>query len=236
MDQDTPDSEKSEDEDSDMASVSDDDDEESSELDEEESRKRRYECLDDINELESQFSELKEQLYKERSSQIDDKLEEVRAGKAAEYLDPLAELQDDMRVRTQVAGILKELKIQNIRNKYESEDKIRRLEEDRHNIDITSDLWESQTTKKKRRSSLGYSPDRRRRPVTVSGPYIIYLLKDIDIIEDWTAIKKAMKQNEKKKKEQKHPYSARYDDGKLYYEGDWYMKGHHIIIENKEDS
>merc|ERR1712179_70480 len=190
MDQDTPDSEKSEDEDSDMASVSDDDDEESSELDEEESRKRRYECLDDINELESQFSELKEQLYKERSSQIDDKLEEVRAGKAAEYLDPLAELQDDMRVRTQVAGILKELKIQNIRNKYESEeqaahqnyesekvllydlvkheleDKIRRLEEDRHNIDITSDLWESQTTKKKRRSSLGYSPDRRRRPVT----------------------------------------------------------------------
>lgn len=35
---------------------------------------------------------------------------------------------------------------------------------------------------------------------------------------------------------EKHPYSARYDDGKLYYEGDWYMKGHHIIIDNKEDS
>ena len=37
-------------------------------------------------------------------------------------------------------------------------------------------------------------------------------------------------------KAEKHPYQARYDDGKLYYEDEWYSKGHHIIIDNREDS
>lgn len=37
-------------------------------------------------------------------------------------------------------------------------------------------------------------------------------------------------------KVEKHPYNARFDDGKLFYEGDWYNKGHHIIIDNREDS
>ena len=26
--------------------------------------------------------------------------------------------------------------------------------------------------------------------MTVAGPYIVYMLKDVDVIEDWTAIKK----------------------------------------------
>ena len=61
-------------------------------------------------------------LYYERLTQVEAKLQEVRAGRANEYLSPLAQLQDDMRVRTQVAGILRELKIQNIRNKFEAEE------------------------------------------------------------------------------------------------------------------
>ena len=43
-------------------------------------------------------------LYKERLAQVEDKLEEVRAGKAGEYLNPLTELQENMKIRTQVAG------------------------------------------------------------------------------------------------------------------------------------
>ena len=61
-------------------------------------------------------------LYSERMSQLDEKLEEVREGKASEYLNPLSQLQDNMRIRTQVAGILRELKVQNIRNRYEAEE------------------------------------------------------------------------------------------------------------------
>lgn len=86
------------------------------------------------------------------------------------------------------------------------EEKLRRLEEDRNSID--SDLWsESALTKKKKRygstANCEYEmgqgrdqlnlPDRRRKPVTVSGPYIVYMLRDSEIMEDWNAIRRALK-------------------------------------------
>lgn len=218
MEQETPGSNNSSDDDSEMGS----EDEDGSELDEEECERRKTECLDDMADLEKQFSDLKEVLYKERMGQVDHKLEEVRAGRAAEYLNPLSQLQENMRIRTEVAGILRELRIDSIQNKFESEvlaaqqnlesdkellydtvkneleEKIRRLEEDRHNIDISSDLWdETQTMSKSKKKIDGSSSERRKKPLSVSGPYIIYMLKDVEIIEDWTAIKKALKQKRK---------------------------------------
>lgn len=44
-------------------------------------------------------------LYKERLSQVDIKLQEVMAGCAQEYLEPLANLQENMQIRTKVAGV-----------------------------------------------------------------------------------------------------------------------------------
>ncbi|XP_041350606.1 breast cancer metastasis-suppressor 1-like protein isoform X2 [Gigantopelta aegis] len=223
MEHETPDSDKSSDDETGTASS--DDAESSSEIDEEECQNRKMECLDDMYELERQFSELKEHLYAERVCQMEAKLKEVIAGKASEYLNPLAQLQENMRTRTEVSGILKDLRIACIKNRFESEElgsyqhmeseklllydsvkqeleeKIRRLEEDRHNIDISSDLWnESQTQKKKKKSTDPFSTDRRRKPVTIAGPYVIYMLKEIDIIEDWTDIKKALKQQAQRRK------------------------------------
>lgn len=195
------------------------------ELDEEECARRRNECLDDMSELERQFLNIREQLYKERLHQIEVKLEEVAAGRAIEYLEPLRQLQEQMQIRAQVSGILRDMRLKACLNKQESEElaarqhmksekmilydsikseleeKIRRLEEDRHNIDISSDLWnESQSSKKNKRKSDPYNPDRRRKPVNVTGPYIVYMLKDNDIIEDWTTIKKALKQQSQKRR------------------------------------
>ncbi|XP_037551173.1 breast cancer metastasis-suppressor 1-like protein-A [Nematolebias whitei] len=203
-----------EEEDSETSSVSEDGD--SSEMDEEDCERRRIECLDEMSNLEKQFNDLKDQLYRERLSQVNTKLAEVEAGRAAEYLEPLAVLLENMQVRTKVAGIYRELCLESVKNKYdceiqaacqhweseklllfdtvqsELEEKIRRLEEDRHSIDITSELWNDEITgRKKRRDAL--SPDKkRRRPSVVSGPYIVYMLPDLDILEDWTAIRKAV--------------------------------------------
>lgn len=199
--------------------------EDGSDMDEEECSKRRNECLDDMSELERQFSEIREQLYKERLVQIDSKLEEVKGGRASEYLEPLQQLQEQMQIRTQVAGVLREMRLHSIGCKQESEtlaasqhmtsekkllydaikseleDKIRRLEEDRNNIDISSDLWnETQILKKSKRKSDPFSSDRRKKPVTVTGPYIVYMLKDVEVIDDWTAIKKALKQQSQKRR------------------------------------
>uniref|UniRef100_A0ACB8G6C7 Breast cancer metastasis-suppressor 1-like protein n=1 Tax=Sphaerodactylus townsendi TaxID=933632 RepID=A0ACB8G6C7_9SAUR len=161
-----------------------------SEMDDEDCERRRMECLDEMSNLEKQFTDLKDQLYKERLSQVDAKLQEVIAGKAPEYLEPLAALQENMQIRTKVAGIYRELCLESVKNKYECEiqasrqhceseklllydtvqseleEKIRRLEEDRHSIDITSELWNDELQSRKKRKDP-FSPD-KKKPVVVS--------------------------------------------------------------------
>ncbi|KAJ8332147.1 hypothetical protein SKAU_G00428760 [Synaphobranchus kaupii] len=219
------DASSSDEEDTESSSVSEDGD--SSEMDDEDCERRRMECLDEMTTLEKQFTDLKDQLYKERLSQVDVKLQEVMAGNAPEYLEPLANLQESMKIRTKVAGIYRELCLESVKNKYdcevqaafqhweseklllfdtvqsELEEKIRRLEEDRHSIDITSDL---------------------------------------DILEDWTAIRKAMAtlaphrvKADVPAKNEKHQHSARSEEGRLFYDGEWYSRGQAICIHKKDE-
>uniref|UniRef100_A0A8C7H0B8 BRMS1 like transcriptional repressor a n=1 Tax=Oncorhynchus kisutch TaxID=8019 RepID=A0A8C7H0B8_ONCKI len=180
----------SDEDDTESSSVSEDGD--SSEMDDEDCERRRVECLDEMTNLEKQFGDLKDQLYKERLSQVDAKLQEVIAGKASEYLDPLANLQENMQIRTKVAGIYRELCIESVKNKYDCEiqaafqhweseklllfdtvqselvEKIRRLEEDRHSIDITSELWKDELQSRKNKRKDPFSPDKKKKPVVVS--------------------------------------------------------------------
>lgn len=89
----------------------------------------------------------------------------------------------------------------------ELKEKIKHLEEDRNNVDLNADLWmverglskSGKVVKEKKNSThlkggihreLDSGP--RRKPVTVTGPYIVYMLKDSEILEDWTIIKKAL--------------------------------------------
>ncbi|XP_027729653.1 breast cancer metastasis-suppressor 1-like protein [Vombatus ursinus] len=252
----------SEDEDTESSSVSEDGD--SSDMDDEDCERRRMECLDEMSDLEKQFTDLRDQLYKERLSQVDAKLREVIAGKAPEYLEPLATLQENTRIRTKVAGIYRELCLESATNKYECEiqasrqhreseklllcdtiqseleEKIRRLEEDRHSIDVTSELWHDELQSRKKRKNP-FSPD-RKKPVVVSGPYIVYMLQDLDILEDWTTIRKAMAtlgahriKAEPPVKLEKHLHSAKSEEGRLYYDGEWYIRGQTICIDKKDE-
>lgn len=149
-------------------------------------------------------------LYRERITQVDTKLGEVRIGKSEEYLIPLERLKENMKTKTEVAGVLKQFRLQNIQNQYLAEDqaalqnfesekeliwdaihsdlqeKIRRLEEDRNNVDIHADLWFNSTGKRRRNHTD------RKRAVSVAGPYIVYMLNDADILEDWALIKKSL--------------------------------------------
>lgn len=80
--------------------------------------------------------------------------------------------------------------------KEELDEKIHRLEEDRNSVDINADLWFSNSghlTGKRGAKGLNRMKS-RRKAVTVAGPYIVYMLRDEEIIEDWTIIKKAMSQ------------------------------------------
>ena len=84
--------------------------------------------------------------------------------------------------------------------KADLEEKIHILEEDKNNVDS---LWEPSyggglgSLKSRRRKADPIDPDRRKKPVTVTGPYIAYMLHEADIIDDWTIIKKALAQRRK---------------------------------------
>uniref|UniRef100_A0A671DY35 BRMS1 transcriptional repressor and anoikis regulator n=1 Tax=Rhinolophus ferrumequinum TaxID=59479 RepID=A0A671DY35_RHIFE len=185
------------------------------EMDEEDYERRRSECLNEMLDLEKQFSELKEKLFRERLSQLRVRLEEVGAERAPEYTEPLGGLQRSLRIRIEVAGIYKGFCLDVIRNKYECElqgarqhleseklllydtlqgelqERIQRLEEDRQSLDISSEWWDDKLHA--RGSSKTWDtlpPSKRKKAPLVSGPYIVYMLQEIDILEDWTAIKK----------------------------------------------
>lgn len=189
----------------------------SSDLDDvEDCEKRREEYIEDLSELENQFTILREQLYRERLTQIEAKLSEVKVGRAIEYIQPLEELQENMRIQIEVGSILRKYRQENINCKFEAEElaskqnyesekqlvydmvkadleeKLRRLEEDKNNVDFSTGLWEQSTRRNRKRKLDSIDPDRRRKPVTVSGPYIVYMLQEADIVEDWTLIKKSL--------------------------------------------
>ncbi|XP_072573528.1 breast cancer metastasis-suppressor 1 isoform X3 [Paramormyrops kingsleyae] len=160
-------------------------------------------------------------------------------------------------------GVYKELCLQVIKHKYDCElqgaqqhlesersllldtmktellDQIHRLEEERQSRDISSEWWSDELKGKKcRRRSHTARPERRKKAALVSGPYIVYMLKDVDILEDWTAIKKAKAAvlPLKKKSENRQQYGARCQGGTLYYEGERFCKGNTILLHVKEDS
>ncbi|XP_065113461.1 breast cancer metastasis-suppressor 1-like protein-A isoform X1 [Paramisgurnus dabryanus] len=266
MDVDYPEHEASSSDEEDSVSSSASEDGDTSDMDDEDCERRRMECLDEMTNLEKQFTDLKDQLYKERLTQMDLKLQEVIAGSAPEYLEPLATLQENMQIRTKVAGIYRELCLDSVRNKYdcemqaasqhweseklllfdtvqsELEEKIRRLEEDRHSIDITSELWNDGMQAKKNKKKDPLSPGKKKKPVVVSGPYIVYMLQDLDILEDWTAIRKAMASMGPHRvkvdvplKSERHHHVARSEDGRLFYDNKWYSRGQAICINKKDE-
>uniref|UniRef100_A0A8C5F5M4 BRMS1 transcriptional repressor and anoikis regulator n=1 Tax=Gadus morhua TaxID=8049 RepID=A0A8C5F5M4_GADMO len=192
--------EESDDGDEEEGEEEEEEEEEGEKMDDEDCERRRGECLDEMTDLEKQFHDLKDKLFRERVSQVKERLEEVLTGRAGDYRERLSSLQGSTQLRTQVAGnythtythtcihIDTEQTLLLDAMKTELLDKIRRLEEDRESTEWWSDDVKS---KKCKRKNLLARSDRKKKAALVSGPYIVYMLRDIDIMEDWAAIKKA---------------------------------------------
>ncbi|KAK9956176.1 hypothetical protein ABG768_013927 [Culter alburnus] len=249
MDVDYPEQEASSFDEEESVSSSASEDGDTSDMDDEDCERRRMECLDEMTNLEKQFTDLKDQLYKERLSQVDLKLQEVIAGSAPEYLEPLATLQENMQIRTKVAGIYRELCLESVRNKYdcemqaasqhweseklllfdtvqsELEEKIRRLEEDRHSIDITSELWNDGLQSKKNKKKDPLSPGKKKKPVVVS---------DI-LCKAMASMGPHRVKVDAPLKPERHHHVARSEDGRLFYDNKWYSRGQAICINRKDE-
>lgn len=61
-------------------------------------------------------------LANERIKEVEEKLVEVKMGTAKEYCIPLEELKKQMKSRLEVATVLRQFKLTNLKHKYESEE------------------------------------------------------------------------------------------------------------------
>lgn len=160
--------------------------------------------------MERQYSILKDQLYTERINQVEWELSEVKLGRSQEYLAPLQQLEEQLAQRKEIADKLRAFRIENSKHIFESEviaakqhfenekrnlfdkieedinEKIIRLEEDRHNVDISWKEWGSGSKSGKVRGPG------RKKPISVQGPYIVYMLHDEEILNDWAIVRKAL--------------------------------------------
>ncbi len=86
--------------------------------------------------------------------------------------------------------------------KEDLEEKIRLLEEDRQDVDLM--LWEHRRRfdrpgsgrsggggGERKRKADPDDPDQRKKPVLVSGPIMVYMLDELEILDDWAVIRKA---------------------------------------------
>jgi breast cancer metastasis-suppressor 1-like protein len=196
--------------------------EDSFSYDEGESERIKSKCLDDMVYLEHQFSELKELLYKERMDDVEQKINLLSKDSAPEYVNPLRELTELRDKRLQISELVYDYKQRSIYNKYEQEqnsaildyhesadlckmkfiseieDRIQRLEEEELLSEMASQS--SQRKRKSRPSSEFILLEKRKKPVAVTGPYIVYMLRDIDIMEDVNDIKRGIAMSEVKKR------------------------------------
>ena len=68
------------------------------------------------------------------------------------------------------------------------------LDEDRHNAGELS--WAS---RRRRRRNDSDSEGKSKKPTSVSGPFIVYMLEELEILDDWAVIRKAISQQSQRR-------------------------------------
>ncbi|KAL4083154.1 hypothetical protein QTP88_028520 [Uroleucon formosanum] len=190
-----------------------------SDLDEEKNEILYKEYKKKIRDIKTQYATLHDMYNRERIQEINDKLAEVRSGTAEEYRIPLQDLEEKKNIRLEVATALRECKLINLQHKYAAEEQaikqglendkeilydemkadldknLQQLEEARNDVDIDAALWSGRNLRSSGRGR-GRKPygqvKSSKKPVVVSGPCIVYNLKDHEILEDWILIKKSL--------------------------------------------
>jgi hypothetical protein len=82
---------------------------------------RRFEIMYEIMNVEKQFEQLKNILYDESVSLIDQKLHSIQNEEAPEYQDELKKLYDDMQIRLEIAKQRRHIELESLENSYQAE-------------------------------------------------------------------------------------------------------------------
>uniref|UniRef100_A0A1I8IJF1 Breast cancer metastasis-suppressor 1-like protein n=1 Tax=Macrostomum lignano TaxID=282301 RepID=A0A1I8IJF1_9PLAT len=198
--------------------------------------KCRIDYVDEIAHLEAEFSRLKSHLFDDRLAFLRAKEQEVLDGRAPEYLEPLAQLTENCRIRLQVAKLTRQLRTRSAKHYLECElqwaetqlEWDRKLLEERLRAQINQQISNHLAAGSRHQSgqlnhaggkvrqsqhpqSLSHpasaaadsqcneslasptaSSEQLPRPVTTSGPVIVYQLTEAEIMDDYQAIMLAL--------------------------------------------
>eukprot|EP00116_Pleurobrachia_bachei_P010758 sb/3471020/ len=185
-------------------------------------------------------------------------MEDIKRGTAEDYKSPLNELTKENFDRMKINDRIKQLQYEVVQKKMEAEMKScnEQFEQDKVLLfnSIRDDIEEKITQVMNNRTppnldlnqwicSLGKrrSPISRvllNKPARVRGPYVVYRLADQDISEDMIAVRQIVAAK-RLVRQRRHLNSvgsgdnrtARFEDGKLFYEGQWFTVGSTVMID-----
>uniref|UniRef100_A0A915HFG0 Uncharacterized protein n=1 Tax=Romanomermis culicivorax TaxID=13658 RepID=A0A915HFG0_ROMCU len=208
--------------------------------DEPECKKRRRWCAKKMAKLEQQFSQIKEALYHERMQLVESQLNQVKEETNDEYKRRLDVIEENYLKTSEMNDKLYKFQLNEAKIIYESEkfcaqrdyenrlrllcdrieedinDKIKKLENDKHSADVEFELWQREQKWDKihenghkkeeikedspsesikfnwKKSAKKNGGDKKKKPVLVSGPYVIYNLLPQEIEQDYMCIQRAI--------------------------------------------
>lgn len=177
--------------------------------------KHRLECLDNLEKIEKEFSDLKEKFFRDQMEALKAECEAIKLGSHEKFLEKVKELEEKKSEKLWAAQQWREYQLNNINIIYDAEkrqseeeykiekrqlrdrmvhaieDKIKKLEDEKNTMNLI-DGGESRITRTLRRR--GKEPARDTPPAGVkrklNPPHINYTLKESEILEDLALIQR----------------------------------------------
>eukprot|EP01137_Pigoraptor_chileana_P012708 Opistho-2@4426 len=243
--------------------------------------------------LRKEFVSVKDKYYLDKAQKIDSEIAQLQNGDHSELKRRLEGLEKSRSERIRIAELYRKFQMENITNQFASEKKEaeteftnkkkeaadellqelierkRKLEDEKNNVDIAGEIPEGRAAatraKLRRRQNETEKPaEKRRKPVTISGPHIVYQLTEQEIADDIVAMKKVVtggassareskstSSNTSRRKEVPPPpvalpppasigadetimYEVNHTDGQIKYDGRTFEKGNLIFFEGKD--
>ncbi|XP_064461322.1 sin3 histone deacetylase corepressor complex component SDS3-like [Ornithodoros turicata] len=216
----------------------------------------------DMVKQEEEYTEIKEQMYRDKLATLKRQLSQLKEDTHPEYLRRLKKIEQVYHERLFLNEVFQTHEIERVEREYinekkaavrefeekkidlreslimELEEKKRMVESERSTIELTGDSMEvkSVTTRKLRRRPNDPLPIPEKRRKT-SPTQLNILLDEGDIIDDLRTINKGKLATLHKRTEGDgclQLYDARIEDGKLFYDKKWYHRGQSVCVESKD--
>lgn len=176
--------------------------------------KHRLECLDNLEKIEKEFSDLKEKFFRDQMESLKAECEAIKLGSHEKFLEKVKELEEKKSEKVWAAQQWREYQLANINNMFDAEkrqceeeyklekrqlrdrmlhtieDKIKKLEDEKNTMSLI-DGGDSRITRtlRRRKEPAARESQQTGQKRKLNPPHISYTLKESEILEDLAVIR-----------------------------------------------